>query len=68
MRKIGVRGMETWPPDRYTHTTAVTPGRVRFSREGVHTVEGEPEEIHILTDEGEAAAAEFYGWNTEEDP
>jgi len=56
LRGIGVRGMETWPPDRYTQTTVVT------------LVEGEPEVIHMLTDEGEAAAAEFYGWDTEEDP
>ena len=33
----------------------------------VHTAEGEQVEIHILTDEGEAAAAEFYGWNRDSD-
>jgi hypothetical protein len=34
----------------------------------VHPVEGEPVAVDVLTDEGEAAAAEAYGWDTEEEP
>jgi hypothetical protein len=56
MTEAGVAGMETWPPERYTQTMVV------------HPVDGEPRVVHVLTDEGEAAAAEFYGWNTGEDP
>jgi|GEM_PF-4411547 len=56
LREMGVRGVETWPPDRYTETMVVTP------------VEGEPVVVDVLTDEGGAAAAEAYGWDTEEDP
>jgi len=56
LREVGLRGMETWPPERYTQTMVV------------HPVDGEPRVVDVLTDEGEAAAAEAYGWDTEEEP
>jgi len=45
---------------------------IEFDRRGryvdtamVHAAGGEQVEVHILTDEGEAQAAEFYGWNSD---
>lgn len=49
----GIQGVEFDTSSAFVSTTTV------------HTADGESMEVHLLTDEGEAAAAEFYGWNTE---
>jgi hypothetical protein len=49
MREAGIAGIEI-QPGKYADTFTV------------HPVDGDPVEVHTLTDEGEAEAAEFYGW------
>ncbi len=56
LRESGIAGIET-NLGRYANTLAIHPA------DG-----GEPVVVHNLTDEGEAQAAEFYGWDAHDPP